>query len=501
MKLFWNNLLIILKKLLLPPATVAGLEIKDTAIRIAQFQDGEFKKAVVSLEPGVIDGGRIKNKDKFIESLRELRKDFSGEEKKIPVVVVVPSVDFFSQDFSAPALTGSKLEEAAQLNLQALSPTDFNSVYSDWHQIGVSEKDGKIDILGAFIESEISDEYVFALGDAGFIAVAMEFPALAQTRIIKEMGAEIDLTKPLAVLNIASDGIDFMIVRQGNLYFHYFAPWKGIGDDGNSREISFADFQETIIRELKRVFLFYGNHWSGKIENLILISQSMNVETEKFIKETFNLNVIDLRLRNLTDLSSAWFTVLGAALRGKLPRSKDTIVSLMMTGTERMQVQGEILSFIETWRNVFITTLGFLLILFIATDSFFANYNNNLTIKAQSIKNNPGGAEILEVENQARLFNQLVNKAGIASGKSMQLYPVLSKIDTLIRDGIEIQKLSIVPGNFNSSLGGTAKSESQVIKFRDGMVKENFREVSLLLSNIVTNQDGSVTFSLTFKLP
>ena len=117
------------------------------------------------------------------------------------------------------------------------------------------------------------------------------------------------------VVNIASDGIDFMVIRGGDLHFDYFVPWKLIQEEGKiERAILFEDFKDTVVREVKKVSNFYGSHWGGKIENLILISQALNAEISDLIQKNFQFKVIDLRFDKYADLQASWFAVLGSAL-------------------------------------------------------------------------------------------------------------------------------------------------------------------------------------------
>ena len=65
-----GNILFKLKHLLFPSQVIAGLEIKDAALRFVQFQDdGSFKKESIPLEPGIIQDGRISDRGRFIKSL------------------------------------------------------------------------------------------------------------------------------------------------------------------------------------------------------------------------------------------------------------------------------------------------------------------------------------------------------------------------------------------------------------------------------------------------
>lgn len=494
-----RKFLLKLKNLLWPQVAIAGLEIKDVAIRIAQLQDNSLKKAAVVLEPGIIEAGKIKDKKQLIVRLREIHGQFARPKETVPVVAVMPSENIYTQVFSTPILPEAGLEEAAGLNLKSISPIDLSAAYADWQKVGTQEKEGKVELLGAFAGSSVIDEYVDALKQAGFAPIAAEFPALAIARTIEALAAGIDLEKPQVVLNVASDGIDFMVLKRGNLYFNYFVPWKLMLEEGRvSREILFSDFKDTIIRELKKVSTFYTSHWEGKLAQLILITQALNVEISSFIEKNFQFKVTELKLRQWNDLPTSWFGVLGSATRGKIPRSKDNLISLMAVGTEKSYARAEIQHFVKLWRNIVFATLGFLALLFILIDSFFARTSNRLAGELRAIERFPEGAEIAQLQEQAILFNELTEKALTAKEQGISWSPFFSKISDLAGKDIVLTRVFIDRSRSSALISGKADSEVSAVNFKNALVKEGFKDVSLPLSEIVS-EPGGVSFSVSFK--
>jgi hypothetical protein len=489
------------QKLIWPASSIAGLEIKDAAVRIAKFENNELKKAAVLLEPGVIEGGRILDKDRLVESLKKLHAQFEGKSMKIPVIVVVPSSNVYAQVFTTPFLQGDQLEEAAKLNLTSMSPLDLKLAYADWQQVGIQEKEGKFELLGAFASSGVIDEYADALNESGFSPVAIEFPALAIARTIKNFASGIDIEKPHVVLNVSSDGVDFMVLRRGNLYFDYFAPWKLIQEDGRlSREISFSDFKATIIREIKKVAAFYGSHWEGKLSKIILVTQALNAEITAFIKENFDFEVVDLRLAQYSDLPSSWFGALGSALRGRIPRAEDNFISLRAIGTEEEHLRSRIQLFINSWKDIVFVTLGFVAAAFILADSFLYQTANRLAIQLNEVSRGPEASEVVRLQEEARAFNELVAKAGIAKQQSPNWSPFLTKINSLLTRDVSLTRIFLDISRSSVLLNGNAKDEATAVNFKNALAQEGFKGVSLPLSNIVVNPNKTVSFTLTFKL-
>ena len=500
MKYSFSGVVYFLKNILIPQVPVIGLEFKDAAVRLIQFNNGNLRKAAVMLEPGVIDNGKINDRNKLLVALRKLHDQIDSKEK-IPVIAIIPSVNVYTKLFSTPILDQESLEEAALLNLKSISLIDFGKGYSDWQEVGFKERDGKIDILGAFADGAVVDGYSGVLRETGFLPVAIEFSALAIARMIKEFGTGVHLEKPQVVINVASDGIDFMVVRKGDLNFDYFVPWKLIQEEGKiTREISFNDFKDTIIREVKKMSNFYNSHWGGKIENLILITQALNAEITGLIQENFQFQVTDLKLNKYADLQASWFPVLGSAFRGLIPRRSDALISLMAVGTEELSLQAEIRFFIKEWRNIIIAFFGFLAILFLLVDSFLANALVDLTNQSQKIMQVSGSEKVAELQQQAKSFNQLVEKVSLAKQQESNLSLFIEEFNEALNSKLKLTRISVDVAQLTVTVLGDASDEATAIDFKNNLVANGFQNVSLPFSNLVAKSDGGVTFSLTFKL-
>ncbi len=498
---FFRKTLVSLKRLFNMEQVVAGLEIKEAAIRIAQYRDNKLVKAAVLLEPGIIEDGEIRDRRKLVDNLKRLRAQFTDSKEGVPVILSIPSINVYAQTFSTPFLVGENLEEAAKLNLASISPVDLKTSYADWQRIGVLRRDNKIEMIGAFAPSAVVDAYMDAAVESGFVPVAVEFPALALSRAIKDLAAGINMEAPQVVLNVSSDGIDFIAMRHGNLYFNYFTPWKLIREEGRlGREILFSDFKDTIVKEIKKVVAFYGSHWEGRLEKLILVTQALDEEISGLIKENFPLEVIELKLREFSNLPPSWFGVLGSALRGKIPRSKDNLISLTRVGTEEKYYQTQVMLFVKTWRNVFLASLAFLALSFVLADSLLFRSAGQLRQQLIGTAVIPEGAEVLALKERALMFNQLVDKAFFAEERSIPRSPILIKIDSAAGGNVSLTRVFIDAERSAVLVAGRAGDQSTAVNFKNALVAEGFQNVSLPLSDIVLNQDRTVSFTITFSL-
>ena len=490
------------QRLVFPHEAIAGLEINDAALGMAKISGGKLEKEGIPLVPGVIEDGVIKDGAKLLGQLKDLRTQFyPGRKDKVPVIAIVPSSIVYAKAFSLPFLNEESRAEAINLNLQSISPVDFKLAYSDWEQLGSPEKEGKQEILGAFARRDVIDSYADILGEAGFSPVAIEFPALAIARAIKQYGIGIDLDKPQVVVNVSSDGIDFMVLKSGNIYFDYFSPWKLMSlEDRASREIPFEDLKNTIVREIKKVSTFYASHWGGPLNDLILITQALEKEISEFVVKQFNYKVTTLNLREFSDMPMSWIGVIGSAFRGTIPRSRDILISLEAIGTEKSYLYAQIKFFVKLWRNIFITTGVFFLVAFIAADSFLAQKLNSASQQLQQVFTMPGGSEVASLQQEAAVFNGFIEKASYAKERSRGWSDFLTKL-SLSAKNIKLTRISLNPDLKSGFAIGKASSEAEAINFKNKLIAEGLQDINLPLSKIEDSPDGDVIFSITFSLP
>ena len=105
-----------------PPPKISGLEITDSKLRYVAITDGRVKHLSYRLPAGTVEGGAIKDKNKFTSALIEFHKQIARPRKLINVVVSISATNVYTQIFNLPYVAKSKLAEAAQLNLQMISP-------------------------------------------------------------------------------------------------------------------------------------------------------------------------------------------------------------------------------------------------------------------------------------------------------------------------------------------------------------------------------------------
>lgn len=483
-----------------PPLQIGGLEITDFELRFIGFKGGAPFSISLKLEPGIIKEGEVKNTEAFLNALSKLRLEITGgRKKKVFAVVSVPDNNVYVQAFYLPDVSGERLEEAAELNLQMISPIEYGGAYSDWHLASGGEN-GRLEALGVFAHKKFIDEINKCLKQAGFMPAAIEFSGLSLVRLAENSGAGIDVLKPYLLLYVGGNGLSFNLVKNGNLYFNHFVSWQSVYED--KREVPFESFKKLIIEEVRRILNFYAAHWDGQLENAVLAAPGLVDDIVKVISENFTFKIQPFSLKNFTDVSAAWFPALGAAFRGLIPRSQDNFIGLRKDEIEKEFYFEKTIRFIKIWRNVVLMTLAAMILIFSGVDLFFKNTINSLNVQAVGFKNRDA-AKLVELEkfqNQSEEINKKIDLAVKFYGSRLGWSSFLEKIRDLAGVDIIIERIFIQSPEMPVVINGLASSENAALDFKKRIIESGyFNNVDLPVDKII-QASGGVNFTINFTL-
>lgn len=470
---------------------IGCLEISDTFLRFLQINDKKIKIASLRLPPGIVENGMVKDKKNLIVALIQFRQQIGSGKRFIPVIATISTNSVYTQVFNLSYLALNKIEEAAKLNLQMISPIDAKNAYSDWQLVGeelATGSDSQLELLGAFISSSISEEYLGALKAANFSVVALEFSALSLARVIKKLSVGINLAKPQVVLFVSNEGLDFIILKNGNLYFNRFVSWQNNTSDSISAEI-------------QKIINFYYGRWGEVIANLILISPNENEEVNNALKSlNLNIQALVLNKNELPEVETSLLVVLGGALRGLLTRAEDNLISLTSLGIKEEYYRDRILHFIYTWRNVFLAAFGALLASNLLAGWFLYSLNNDLANRLNMTANIVIPKDLVNLQQTIKDFNDLVVQAIKAKGYSLKWLPVFNQLWFTAGQNTSITRLHFDPTTLAMLIGGSGSSEVEVINFKNRLIKNsNLENVVLPLSQIV-KEGERVAFQMSMKV-
>ena len=481
---------------------IGGLEINDLNLRFTYIKKGNVFPASVKLEPETVKDGKIQNRQNFLKALNQLHSQITNySRKKICVIATIPDNNVYAQIFNLPESAETQLEEAAKLNLQMISPIDFERAYSDWQAVGKSRENG-LEILGAFFHSELIDELDDSLREANFAPVAIEFSSLSLARLASELGEAINPQNPFILFNVGANGLSFSLIKNGNLYFNHFVSWQSVY--GNERRVAFESFKKLIIEEIKKVLNFSSTHWGHQTNAIFISSHGLIEEIAKIVSESFSFNSKILTLKNFKNFERDWFLALGAAIRGSMPRSQDSIISLSKIGTEKEFYKQQNAVFLKIWRNIALAFLITILIIFISADGFLMkitkNLNNQLSILTAS-KNQPGSsmAELNKLQEEAANINKKISLAVLAYEGRLQRSELLENIKNKASDNIILKRISVQLRDSPIFINAWAQGEQNALEFKDRLVSDSrFSEIDLPISKI-TPSVGGVEFTISFK--
>lgn len=479
---------------------IGGLEISDNVLRFVVWDGKSFQMTGLRLPPGLVVAGQIKDREHFVAALRALHNQILGEDKKgtkINAIISLGSIGVYTQVFTLPFIEGENLEKAVQLNIQMISPLDFSESYSGWQFANEGGNKVRLEILSAFVNRSIIDEFVGALQEGGFLVVAVESRALSLTRLLKEAGVGFDVKRPYILMSVDGSGLDFLVIRHGQLHFDYFNSWLDL--QGDAREISPEIFQNAVIRSLHQVTNFYNSHWQEPLNEILLITTGFHEEVVKVVEENFALKTRDLVLNTSQNVAPDWFVALGSAVRGLAPRRSDKDISLLGIDTQEEFGREQILGFLRFWRMLMPAAITIFLITFLGINFALGRIANSVNTEVVSGVGSKQAKEMAGIESRITTFNRGVSLIASIEKSYILKTPIIQKISGYAQKyDIKITRLNYQSSGVPTALIGFAPSQNNLLTFKKALDSDAlFTNIDLPLSTVQITPNG-VTFSMTF---
>jgi hypothetical protein len=494
------------RRLLIPEFTINAISIEDRMVRVFCF-DRDINRVVkaqkYALPKGVIEEGILKKPDYLKSFFSSLNKKLWPKEKNVWVVLSLPSVNFFTTTLSLPELDEERFQEAVIFNTQMVSPVSLEEAYFDWEDWGPSNATDEKEVFIALGIKKQIDPYLKVLGDVGFNVVAVEPLALSLTRFSYEF---VEKEDPVLIIDLRTEGIEFIIAEAEKMIYFDFDSWQEIFGKEIPQEITFDLLKKHLSREIPVLLNFYSLKRKKIIQKFVFFSFNAQLADalKRWIYVQYQLSPIEARLTPyLSRSSSDWFGVIGAALRGLIPRNQDIIVSLAPVGTEQSYEQHHLLSMVSLWSKVVITVLAIFVCSLGLVDIFFFR---DIESQYQSAIAKPLDEKTKEKEDSliqaAEEFNDLVDKISLAQKYEKNWNEILKAIfNNGAKSSIEIKRIFISgePAN-NITIQGQSSQKDSVVKFKDALGMSGlFADISLPLSGLVETPEG-VTFNLSIKI-
>jgi hypothetical protein len=478
-------------------SAAGGLSVSDSVIRYFRMEEGRPISASLRLPPGIVEEGKIKNKELAIAAFKDIRAMISSGGKPPEVVVTLESGVVYSQFFTLPQLEASGIKEAAELNIQMISPVNISQAYYGYQLIGESPGGIGYDFLGGFIPSSIINDWVSVFKAADIVPVVVEFQSLSLVRAAVVSGG-LDKRVASLVIDVSSEGLDIMIVKNGNLYFDYFYPWKNI--QGEDRSISFDKFKQTLSAEVGKVMNFSLSRFGSEVKKIFVNAEGIGDKVVSSIKGQFPGAEISLLTLGDTNLPPSWAACFGASLRGAMSRSEDDLISLSPLTVIEEYGRNQIINMISLWGRVFAGVLIFLVFIVGAGDLLLRRVR--LDLDSQTVRGLSGNelSEFGRLSLEATEFNKQVALVGEAKRGEGGISPFVERISGLSSE-VRLTRLSVQSIISPVSINGTASSADAVSRFhRQLAALKGVSDIQFPLSSLISTPDGRTSFTMSFKV-
>jgi len=202
---------------------IFGLDISDRSLKLIYLKKKGKSFALASFnhietEPGVIEGGIIKNEEALIKIIKALLKNVKG--KKITtkyVAVSLPEEKSFLQVIQMPKMTDDELKAAIIFEAENYIPLPISEVYLDFQNvIPVKDHLSHNDVLIAATPKKIVNSYVAMLKKSGLVPVALEVESQAITRaLVKNETSQ----SPIILIDFGKSSTIFIIFAGRSIQF------------------------------------------------------------------------------------------------------------------------------------------------------------------------------------------------------------------------------------------------------------------------------------------
>jgi type IV pilus assembly protein PilM len=536
---FWN------KKIINLEDRCFGMELSDFSVKVFQLEERGNVDVIRSfaykeIKPGIVDNGKIINKEKVVEIITQAIK--SAGPKKIntkKVICSVPESKVFLRTISIPKIDKDEAAEAIKWEIEASIPLSVDQVYYDWQFLDQSE--GKQNVLTVAVAKETIDELVGVLEMCGLFVYGLEMESIATMRSLIPFSK--NSNKSYLIVDIAAEKTSFTIVKNSIPYFTSSIPFssslmtdtistamnvsleeaekiktaQGIEKNEENPVLNMIQpLLENLSVEIEKTIDFYHtmSEKSSEIERIIITGGGANLRGI--------IPYFVTRLGREVDLGSPWVNL---NLGKNLPpiNRSDSVRYATAAGLAMWGIKSKLwkYSYMEIRLNlippekkaeiaknhnlrliirleVFLAIVVLLFIVVLASFSYILNMNmgNQLNEKKQTEKE-VQYEKIKNYDEQFSLANSKISK--IMTIKKDQVYwsAFFDKMNGIVFPGIDVFSISNV--DYSITILGRSLTRDDLILFKEKLEKDScFSSVDLPLSNLVDK--SNIEFQIDFEI-
>ncbi len=453
---------------------IGGLEITDAFLRLALLTAPKKGKPLIDvpilkeipLPAGIITDGRVRNKEGLVAALRELVK--TAKHPLRYVIASIPPDTVYTHIFSFPrTVTEEKLAEAMKFTMEFQLPFKQENYYIDWELIGSNDHR---EVLLAAVPRDGADDYmdVFRLSKVNLVAI--EFHGASIARAFLNPSPEVALMTYGYGTSAA-----FSVIKDKMVWFNRTIP------------SALLTSPAALTAEAEKIRDFYESE-SGKTPVILSVEEGEVIPG--FLPHP-----------EIQKHKGKWLACMGAALRGLIPRSKDTMVSLMPVGTEEAYEHQKAASFSEFLSSITIGLSIFFAAVFLGAWVFMTYLQRNYNREFDVLTAIPVPKDTVALEARAEEFNSLVQQTGAITKEFSRWSVVLGIVQKEIdnKAGITVTGLLLTSPMDPITINGIAKTRQEFKAFRKSLdASTALMEVKLPLPPI--EEQTQIKFSGSFKL-
>ena len=365
-----------------------GLDISGLSLKLVQLNKVRDKITIqamgkISLPPGLIDNGEIKDKEKVIELIKKLIANPKyGKVSSEEVIACLPETKTFIKLIEV-AKTPNPVSKIIESEIEKHIPMSVNEIFYDW-QIIEEHSDKQLILIGA-APQDIVNQYTALLDEAKLSTVALEIEPISLCRSllneeIPKFKGQTD-NKNYGIIDVGAKRTNMTVYSKNTILFTASMPISGKGitdsiakvldiktnqaekakiicglDETRAQGIIkniLSDMIEKLIKKIKEAINFYNDHYydRGPINQILLCGGGANIKNlDKIIGQAIAIKVNPGdALINLTEE------------REKFPKiltEKHSLETDFIKNQKNSKVKGKTLSIIQDTSLTFATAIG-----------------------------------------------------------------------------------------------------------------------------------------------
>jgi type IV pilus assembly protein PilM len=203
-----------------------GLDISDLSLKFLMLKRKGKKIKILSvgessIEPGIIEGGEVKDEEKLAKIVKEATKKV----KTKYVVACLPEEKAFLQVIKMPLMSEEDLKSAIVFEAENYIPIPVSEVYLDCETFpSISNQSKNLNVLLAAVPKRVVDSYLNSLKKGGLKPIAFEVESLAITRaLIKEQTSP----SPILIIDLGATRTSLIVFAGKSIRFTCPIPISG----------------------------------------------------------------------------------------------------------------------------------------------------------------------------------------------------------------------------------------------------------------------------------